>query len=218
MPYIYKITNSINQKCYIGKTLRTVEERWKEHCKEYKRQRVEKRPLYNAMKKYGLDCFNVEIVEECSEEELGKREQYWIETYGTYRNGYNATYGGDGKPYIDRRAVCDLYSKYKKMKTVAKIMGLGRDTVSTILKENNIEIVTHYDCGNNKPRKPVVMKDKETDTVIRYFNSCAEAARWLVENKKSKSLLSGLRGHISSVCAGKRQTVAGYKWEYVYQN
>jgi hypothetical protein len=51
MPYIYKITNKINGKSYIGKTLKTVKERWSEHCQDYKKERSEKRPLYSAMSK-----------------------------------------------------------------------------------------------------------------------------------------------------------------------
>lgn len=50
MAFIYKITNKINGKIYIGKTLKTIEGRWKEHLKDYKRPRFEKRPLYSAMK------------------------------------------------------------------------------------------------------------------------------------------------------------------------
>ena len=48
--YIYKITNLINQKAYIGKTVGSIEERWKEHQKEATRQRAENRPLYKALK------------------------------------------------------------------------------------------------------------------------------------------------------------------------
>ena len=41
MAYIYKITNQINGKIYIGKTLKTISSRWKEHCREAKRVRCE---------------------------------------------------------------------------------------------------------------------------------------------------------------------------------
>ena len=64
MAFIYKITTDINQKVYIGKTEQTVEKRFKEHCQDYKRKRCEKRPLYSAMKKYGIEHFHVELVEE----------------------------------------------------------------------------------------------------------------------------------------------------------
>lgn len=61
MAFIYKITNDINQKIYIGMTERTIKERFKEHCQEYKRERAEKRPLYSAMKKYGIEHFSCRV-------------------------------------------------------------------------------------------------------------------------------------------------------------
>ena len=76
MPYIYKITNKINGKSYIGKTLKSIEERWTEHCQDYKRERNEKRPLYLAMNKYGIENFLIEKIEECSESEINNREKY----------------------------------------------------------------------------------------------------------------------------------------------
>ena len=48
---IYKITNLINGKIYIGKTLDTIEKRWKDHKSDSVRPRCEKRPLYSAMNK-----------------------------------------------------------------------------------------------------------------------------------------------------------------------
>ena len=100
MAFIYKITNDINQKIYIGKTERNIEERFKEHCREYRKKRCEKRPLYAAMKKYGTEHFHVELVEETDNPE--EREQYWIKYYNCYGStGYNATMGGDSKRYID---------------------------------------------------------------------------------------------------------------------
>ena len=62
MSYIYKITNIKNSKFYIGKTNRTIEERFKEHCKDYKKRDYEKRPLYTAMRKYGAENFSIELV------------------------------------------------------------------------------------------------------------------------------------------------------------
>ena len=60
MPYIYKIYNDINNKVYIGKTLCTVEKRWNEHKQEAFKSRSANRPLYNAIRKYGLEHFFVE--------------------------------------------------------------------------------------------------------------------------------------------------------------
>ena len=49
MAYIYKITNDINDKIYIGKTNQTIKERWRQHCADSKdRILYEKRPLYSG--------------------------------------------------------------------------------------------------------------------------------------------------------------------------
>lgn len=76
MSYIYKIVNDIDNKVYVGKTDFSVEKRFKEHCNDAFRDRNKDRPLYSAIKKYGVNHFRFEIIEEtCNPEE---REIYWI--------------------------------------------------------------------------------------------------------------------------------------------
>ena len=94
MAYIYKIVNDINNKVYIGKTEFSIEKRFKEHCRDSKKEH-QNRPLYNAMNKYGIEHFKIELIEECNNPE--EREIYWIQHFDSYKNGYNATLGGDGK-------------------------------------------------------------------------------------------------------------------------
>ena len=64
MPYIYKITNNLNGKVYIGKTNFTIEKRWREHCQDSQKETLQKRPLYSAMKKYGIENFSIEEIEQ----------------------------------------------------------------------------------------------------------------------------------------------------------
>lgn len=71
---IYKITNDINDKVYIGKTTLSIEERFKEHCLDSKRNVKEKRPLYSAMRKYGQEHFKIELIEECDVSLSSERE------------------------------------------------------------------------------------------------------------------------------------------------
>ncbi len=94
--YIYMVVNKINDKSYIGKTYSTTEIRWKQHCREYKRVTICNRPLYRAMNKYGIEAFEVLQLGKFEEGELEKQEIYFIGLFDTYRNGYNATLGGDG--------------------------------------------------------------------------------------------------------------------------
>ena len=56
MAYIYKITNDINNKIYIGKTEFSIEKRFHEHCRDAFKERNEKRPLYAATFKYGYNA------------------------------------------------------------------------------------------------------------------------------------------------------------------
>lgn len=96
MGFIYKITNKLNNKSYIGLTTKSIEERWQEHLNNISRLKG-KRPLYTAMSKYGVETFTIEQIEEVDNDFLGEREIYWINYYNTYNKGYNATLGGDGK-------------------------------------------------------------------------------------------------------------------------
>jgi group I intron endonuclease len=96
MGFIYKITNKINNKIYIGQTRLSLEERWKAHIK--KAQQYPNRYLYDAMNHYGYENFIIEKIEECLNDELDLREQYWISFYNSTDPdiGYNLTNGGGG--------------------------------------------------------------------------------------------------------------------------
>jgi len=75
--YIYIIKNDINDKVYIGKTLLpSIEERFQEHIRESNRQHRQHRPLYNAMHKYGVEHFYIELLERCDISLLSQQEQY----------------------------------------------------------------------------------------------------------------------------------------------
>jgi group I intron endonuclease len=96
MALVYKITNSITNKCYIGYTSKSVNDRWAQHIRRsYKGNSNCK--FDNALKKYDVTNWTVEILEEnLSASESKEREVYYIQLYDSYNNGYNSTLGGDG--------------------------------------------------------------------------------------------------------------------------
>ena len=64
MAFIYKITNLINNKIYVGKTTKTLEERFQTHLHDSKKEKLSHRPLYKDMKEYGAENFSIELLEE----------------------------------------------------------------------------------------------------------------------------------------------------------
>ena len=94
MGCIYKYTNRINNKAYIGYTKRDAEERKKEHL-----QGAGSKVIKDAIKKYGEDTFIFEVIEDGIipiPEFLHEREKYWIAKFNTFHNGYNLNKGGYG--------------------------------------------------------------------------------------------------------------------------
>ena len=92
---IYSILNKVNGHRYIGQTQQDLNKRWTQHLQESKT--FNDRPLYRAINKYGVGMFTVRIIEEdIPIDKLSERECYWIEQFDTYKNGYNATTGGEG--------------------------------------------------------------------------------------------------------------------------
>lgn len=86
---IYKITNIINNKCYVGSSV-NITGRWYQHKTELKFNKHHSIKLQRSYNKHGVDNFKYEIIEECDIETLIIREQYYIDLFGCYKNGYNS--------------------------------------------------------------------------------------------------------------------------------
>lgn len=210
MAYIYKITNQINNKVYIGKTEDTIEKRFKEHCKASTKTKEKHRPLYAAMKKYGVENFTVELIEKVKlEDSLEERECYWIDYFNSFKEGYNATRGGDGRHYADYELIFNLYSKENK--TCNEIHEITKYDIATIRRALNHygidkeqRISDGYEKERQKKQRKVAKLDLKTEEIIEVYNSISEAER-----------CNGNSRHISSVCNGKRKTCKGYKWKFL---
>ena len=202
MAYIYQITNDINGKIYIGKTERTIQERWSEHCRDYLKRNYEKRPLYSAMKKYGIEHFHVELIEETDRPE--EREKFWIEQKRSFKTGYNATLGGDGKKYLDYDLIIATYKEVQSQTETARIVGCFNDTVRMVLQQNDISTLSSEEVNIAKNGLVVNQYDLYNN-YIQSFPSAHAAANSL--GKKGVS-------HITDVCKGKRKTAYGFIWRF----
>lgn len=212
MSFIYKITNNLNNKVYIGKTNLSIEERFRQHYLDSKKQHSKNRPLYKAIQKYGIENFSIESIEQCSTEEASDREIYWIEYYQSYQKGYNATKGGDGKPIFNHKKIAEELKNNPYPKDVAEIFNCSVDTVRIVAKEFNIKI-KHKGQENNVNQKKLVNQYTKQNEYIQTFNSIQSAAEWLLNNNIISNINGGVRSHISEVIQGKRKSAYGYLWK-----
>jgi len=89
---VYKITNKINGKIYIGQS-KNVKRRWKEHVWDANKGKLY--PIHNAIRKYGVTSFIFEVIEECSLEKLDSKEESYIALCNSIKSGYNILKGGN---------------------------------------------------------------------------------------------------------------------------
>ena len=213
--HIYKITNDINDKIYIGCCSTTIEERFSSHIKDFQKRYFEKRPLYDAMQKYGVEHFHIEEIESCDTSIMFEREVYWIQYFDSYGNGYNATKGGDGKLLYDHNAIYQRLKEHPYPTDIAKEFGCCPDIVRDLAKRNGIAVKNKGLENFAKKSKPIVAIDKKTLGEVKIFNSTSEAAQWCFENGYVSTLCSGVRGHISDVANGKRKSAYNFIWKYI---
>ena len=140
---IYKIQNLVNGKVYIGQS-NNIKRRWTAHRNSpfNPNQPNYDSPLYRAIRKYGLDSFSFEVIEECSIAELNNRENYWIKFYqsNNKQTGYNLTFaesksGGHLTALTKEKLEQiwdDLLNSKISQKEMAKKYGVSNDTICSI--------------------------------------------------------------------------------------
>lgn len=209
MGFIYKITNKINQKIYIGKTQETVEKRFKEHCRESCGGSTSHRPIHYALRCYGFDNFEVETLEEVDNSIIDQREQYWIQFYQSYiknGSGYNATLGGDGTLKYNYGKIVEDYIKTRNKELTAKNFNCCIETVRKACNEYNIDTFNHS-AGRKIHRI-------SCDNKIVEYDSIRQAAIEISESTGKN--LDTVRKRINDVINNKvSQSAYGYKWTLV---
>lgn len=213
MGYIYCITNTINNKKYVGKTLMSIEKRFSEHIQDSKKRKLEKRPLYNAMNKYGANKFTIELLEEVSDDsKLSDREVYWIEKLGTYgHDGYNATRGGDGKQYYDYEEITKLIKLGYSREEIKESIGCCSDIISRVAKNNQLKIKQSFTKLVGRFTKDGVLLDIHFST--------GSAAKFLIKNsivpKTKANKIHNIRSRVGDCCNNRRDSYLGFVWKYL---
>lgn len=148
--HIYKITNLINGKIYIGQTIQSIRDRWYRHVGNSKwlSQDENNMAIKRAIRKYGKNNFSLELIETCRREDLNDKEKYWIQYYDSYTNGYNSTLGGQGgfKSFKNTNEECleiiNHYCNGLSLRQIGVIYNIDKSTVKGILIRHNIKLRT----------------------------------------------------------------------------
>ena len=208
--YIYLITNTVNGKKYVGKTTHSIAHRFSEHKQDSKTKPNDGRPLLKAMRKYGTDCFIVEQLEKCTDDNASEREIYWIDKLDTYRHGYNATIGGDGRSLVtdeQMNEIVRLFNSGLLYREIARAVGVDEKTVRLRLSDIGLkrDSEDYTKRWSMLKSDKIIMLDRKTGEEIRLFYSVYDIKKFL-----------GLEriDHIREVCNGKRKTAYGYRWKF----
>ena len=135
---IYKIQNLLNNKVYVGQS-NDILRRWRDHKNNAfnSNDHNYNTHLYRSIRKYGLQNFSFEILEECLTSELDAREIYWISHYNSFFEGYNLTMGGDGSgSEVNKTRIIsiirELETTYKSHRQIAEENEISTEMVQGI--------------------------------------------------------------------------------------
>ena len=172
---IYKITNLLNGKCYIGQSTniqrRFISHRNKpfdinSHSYEY--------PLYRAIRKYGLENFKFEVLEECRVDQLNELERGYIKEFDSFLNGYNQDEGGNNASHFLKLSFDDLMAIIERLRTSkdsSEIIGKEFGVSGRMIRDINVGTAFHrddieYPIRDKLPSNPY-KKKIEGDSCLR---------------------------------------------------
>ena len=185
MAYIYKITNQINNKVYIGETIRGIETRWTEHKRRAHSKEGDHGYYYHiscAIRKYGEENFIIETLEECPDEIRFEREMYYIEYFDSTdpNNGYNAVLGGQGTILYPTKLFLDGWNQGLLIKEIAEKIGCSKKTARLRLKGAGIpreEIAVRFGYAVAKRCAYPVLQYDLNGYFIQEWESASECGR-----------------------------------------
>jgi len=144
---------------------------------------------------------------------LNEKEVFWISKLDTFKNGYNATIGGDGKQYLDYGPLVEAYDKYGTLSAAARFANVDPGSVRKALLFAGRSLPSANEVAKKSLGKRTVMMDTD-DSVLQTFTCLRDAGRFLVDVLHKTYSYRAANMHIAEVCKEKRKTAYGYHWKY----
>lgn len=206
--FLYKITNVINNKCYIGFTSLSIQERFETHIKNSKSKRNNQK-IYNAMRKYGVKNFIIEQIYQG--DDALKREDEFIKKY---KAEYNMTEGGNKPPsQLGKTWNLSEETKSKMRKPKSPRTPEHTEKIASQLRgrKQPEHLVRKRIEANVNPHKPYGNTNRAKKYVVTYPNGKEEVVFNIAEFARKYNLS---RSSICNVCKGKLQQTKGFKFRY----
>lgn len=241
---IYKVTNIINNKIYIGQTIHSLNIRKSQH--ERSHEYGYKTAFSNAIKKYGKENFIWEIIYETDcIDDLNRMESFYIDKYKSLvtENGYNLK-GGGGNDFLTEEVKDKIRNSHmgeknhmygktgelnhasKKVINITTNMIFGSASEAARYDNTNFSHVCSVCRGNRGSTKGYVYRylDEENKVIEAKNAACVKAKK--VKNLDTGEIFENATlaefhyqgyksGNLSKACTGKNKTFAGYRWKYV---
>ena len=234
---IYKITNKVNGKSYIGQTTNSLLIRWYKHTHKSSRCLA----IHSAIEKYGKDNFTIETIDTAStKEELNEKEKYWIEFFNTISpNGYNLKTGGNNCTYTEEslKRMSDgikkhwkntpfptskpvfqftldgsLVREWSSATTAASTLGISQPEIFRCCEKQN----HHKSAGGFmwSYLKDECLKYEKLGNGLKQKVQCVETGEVFNSISEAATITGILRQNISKCCRGVQKSAGGYVWKY----
>ena len=218
MGFIYKIVNKANGMIYIGQTIKSLQERWRQHRTKSSNCRY----LKHAFKKYGIDNFDFIMICICFDEDLDKFEiQYMKSLNSMVPNGYNLREGGNSGRHSEetKKKISDtLKSRTDLVRHTPSFKGIyhtddSKKKISDTLKSRtdlvrpSFKGIYHTDDSKKKMSESHKIKINQydlNDNFIKLFDSISDAAKETNIERSS----------IGKCCNRSYKTSGGFKWKF----
>jgi len=195
---IYKITNTVNGKCYIGYS-RHPDKRWKAHIRCALSGKRKK--LYSAMRKHGIDKFSFEIIYESNDRDhtLMQMEPFYIKQFNSIDEGYNMNEGGYNVNTEEMRiANSERMKKNNPMKLIRTNLGSFKKGRTFEMSDSHKTAIAVSKLGKNNPNYGKSEAASHLNAEKIKCEHCGKLAnignyiRWHSKNCRSASVIADI--------------------------